>query len=320
MHVVILGEQLRRRVPGGIGTYLRGLLQGLDQLGGIDVTLLSSRLAVPVMRSADVVHAPSLFTRPTRAPLSVMVHDLAWRAMPDAFTSRGVRWHERALRHVVRRARVLLVPSQQTADALGVADGRVQVVEEGCDHLPPPDHDRAAKVLAGLGVHGPFLLTLSTIEPRKNLPRLLAAYRRARARLPEPWPLVVVGPAGWGPGLAPEEGVSLAGFVDEALKSALLAEARVLVYVPLLEGWGLPPTEAMAAGTPVVASPMPSIGDGAGALVVDPTDVASIADALVEAASDDGVRGWLVAAGAQRAAQLTWREAARRHVELWETL
>jgi glycosyltransferase involved in cell wall biosynthesis len=344
VRVLVVAEQLRRPVPGGIGTYLLGLLQGLKEIGGVDVTLFASRgpsldhLGVPIVttpvpgplltrgwdrgllatpRGFDVVHAPSLavpVTQPT--PLSVMVHDLAWRDVPDAFPPRGRRWHEAALRRTLRRAKVIMVPSRPVAVALH--DRRVHVVDEGSDHLAPPDHDGAAQLLARLGVVGPYLLTLSTLEPRKNLPRLLAAYRMARTRLPEPWPLVVVGPSGWGPSLQPQEGVVLAGFVDEGVKSALLAGARALAYVPLLEGFGLPAVEAMAMGAPVVASPMPSIGEAA--LVVDPADVSAMAAALVSVGSDDAVRSRLVDAGRLRAADLTWAGAARRHLELWESM
>jgi glycosyltransferase involved in cell wall biosynthesis len=112
--------------------------------------------------------------------------------------------------------------------------------------------------------------------------------------------------------------VVLAGWVDDAVLASLYRQARALAYVPLLEGFGLPALEAMAAGTAVVASPMPSLGGAA--LEVDPCDVAAIADALVVAATDDAVRSELAAAGGRRAASLTWQATARAHVELWRSL
>jgi glycosyltransferase involved in cell wall biosynthesis len=153
------------------------------------------------------------------------------------------------------------------------------------------------------------------LEPRKNLPRLLAAYRAARPRLPEPWPLVVVGPAGWGDALAPEAGVVLAGVVPAAVLAGLYGRARLVAYVPLLEGFGLPAVEAMYACAPVVASPMPSTKGAA--LEVDPRDTDAIADALVQVGGQEGVRSQLVTAGVLRSSELTWEAAARRHVELW---
>lgn len=354
MNVLLVAEQLRRAVPGGIGTYVGGLLHGLAALGpsAPDVTLWASRppgrddplaaLArvvasplpgpalvrawdrglVPAPEGFDVVHAPSLATPPSpAAPLSVTVHDLAWGRFPETFPPRGRRWHEAALRRALDRASLLIVPSRETADdllAAGADHARVEIVAEGADHLPPPDHAGAAALLARAGVDGPFLLTVSTLEPRKNLARLVAAYRRARPRLPEPWPLVVVGPAGWGPALTPETGVVLAGPAEAATLAALYARAHLMVSVPLWEGFGLPALEAMAAGTPVVASPMPSVGDAA--RTVDPMDEQGLAAALVEAATDEAVRAELAAAGRARAASLTWRAAAAHHVELWKHL
>lgn len=358
MRALIVADQLRRPVPGGIGTYVRGLVQGLAQLDDErpDVSLwagsppkaaranndplaqlgpvVTSRLRSSALVWAwdhrfagpppdyDLVHATSLAVPPNgAAPMSVMVHDLAWRQFPASYPRRGRRWHEAALGRALSRASVLMVPSQVTADALvaaGAPAARVEIVEEGADHLPPADHPAAGRLLSRIGVKGEFLLTVSTLEPRKNLPRLLEAYRAARPRLPEPWPLVVCGPVGWGPRLPEVSGVVLAGPTSGATLAALYADARVVAYVPLLEGFGLPVVEAMSACTPVVASAVPSAGGAA--REVDPNDAGDIAVALVEVASDDRIRSELVTAGLLRAGDLTWSAAARRHVELWQGL
>jgi len=356
--VVLVAEQLRRTVPGGIGTYVRGLVKGIGDMGATapDLCLWASRLSarrddpvaglgLPTVISplpsaalvkawdqgwsafageADVVHAPSLAVPPRRrAPLAVAIHDLAWRQVPDAYPRRGRRWHEAALGRALARASLIVTCSPATADALvgaGAPANRVEVVEYGCDHLPPPDDAAAASVLSSLGVTGPFLLSVGTLEPRKNLARLVAAYHAARPRFPEPWPLLVVGPSGWGdPEPADErDGVVMAGWVGAGALAGLYRQARAAAYVPLMEGWGLPAVEAMAAGTPVVASPMPSTG--AAALDVDPLDVDAIAAALVVVVGDDAARSDLTAAGLQRAATLTWESTARAHVELWSSL
>ena len=163
---------------------------------------------------------------------------------------------------------------------------------------------------------GEFLLSVGTLEPRKNLERVFAAYGAARYLLPAPWPLVVVGPAGWGEDIAPVEGVVFAGSVAGATLAALYRRTRMLLYVPLVEGFGLPPLEAMHHGTPVVASRVPSTAGAA--LEVEPTDVAAITEAIVEVATVPSVRRRLTDAGAAHARTLTWRQTARAHVALVE--
>jgi glycosyltransferase involved in cell wall biosynthesis len=330
VRVLVVAQQLRRAAPGGIGTYLGALVSAVSD--HVDVTLFGdrSRLPGPVLTRAwdrgllrapggfDIVHAPALATPVPRddTPLVVALHDLAWREVPEAFPARGRRWHEQALQRAVRRGAHFAVPTAATAAA--VPQAHVLDPMYGCDHLPPADHAGARALLDRLGVRSPYLLTVGTLEPRKNLPRLVEAFIRARPLLPEPWPLVVVGFPGWGPSLSPQPGVVPAGSVPGAVLAALYSGARCVAYVPLLEGWGLPAVEAMAACVPVVASPMPSTG--AAALEVDPLDPAAIAEALVVAAGDDRRRAELVTAGLLRAAELTWAAAGRAHVELWKSL
>jgi glycosyltransferase involved in cell wall biosynthesis len=333
MRVALVTEHLRRPVPGGIGTYIRGLLKGAGGLPERNVWLepRQSRLPRRVVTRAwdlgllreggtyDVVHAPALAFPPTRHPLVVTVHGLEWRDPVHGAPPRAARWHEAALARAVANDAVLLASTAELAAQLR-SDGlpRVATLDGamyGCDHLPPPDEDGASQLLERLGVGERYLLSVGTLEPRKNLPRLVEAYERARDRLPDRMPLVLVGPAGWGPGLPPMEGVVLAGPVDDAVLAALYGWATGVAYVPLHEGYGLPAVEAMRAGAPVVASPIPSTGEAA--LVVDPADVGAIADALVRVATDGAHRDALVGAGRAHAAGLTWAAAAERHAELW---
>jgi glycosyltransferase involved in cell wall biosynthesis len=356
MRLLMVVEQLRRSASGGIGTYVHGLLQGLDALDPSEVPrleLVASRnprgggpdplaaLGHPIRKSSlpgplltrawdhrlvrapadvDVVHATSVATMdPDRAALVVTVHDLLWRRVPDAYPARGRVWHESALRRALHRADAFIVPADVVADDLrnaGADSDVITVIPMGSDHLPPPDLPAAAALLARLGVDGPFLLSVGTLEPRKNQARLIEAYGRIRSQLPEPWPLLMVGPTGWGKRLEAQPGVVPTGVVSPGELSALYATARLLAYVPLIEGFGLPPVEAMTFGTPVVASPLPSTAGAA--FEVDPRSVESIAEGLRSVAGDDALRARLTALGRRRSSELTWTAIARRHVAVWE--
>jgi glycosyltransferase involved in cell wall biosynthesis len=356
--VLVVVEQLRRRVPGGIGVYVDGLLHGLTGMAGEglelpDITLFasrarrspdplavfgmplaSSRLPSAVMTRAwgrslvhapdgfGVLHATSFDVPPARGgALVVTVHDVAWRKVPDAYPTRSRRWHEAALQRVLERAPRLVVPSAAVADdviAAGAAARDITVIPHGADHLPDPDDAAAEALLHHLGVPGDFVLSVGTLEPRKNLPRVVEACAIARSSVPEPAPLVVVGPSGWGPETPSRPGVVFAGAVSPEVLAALYGRARLLVYAPLLEGFGLPPVEAMRAGTPVVASPVPSIDDAA--FEVDPYDVDAMARAIVRVSTDDGLRRELAGRGLARAGALTWRAAASAHARLWDAL
>ena len=360
--VSLAAEQLRWRVPGGIGTYARGLLKGIDELetgerplitilasrppsrpdplSGFGRPIVCSRLPGPLMtrawdlgltrvgRGTDVVHSVSLAVPVPSSgiPLVVTVHDVAWRLMPEAYPARGRRWHEAALRRAGARGTVVVVPSEATATAVaaagvGITDDQLVIIDEGADHLGEPDGPAAQALLERLGVLGPYLLTVSTLEPRKNLERLVQAYAVVRPKLPETWPLVVVGPSGWGPSatagaLGSAAGVVFAGVVDGGVLAAIYRGARCCAYVPIVEGFGLPVVESMAQGTPVVSSRVPS--SGGASLEVDPTDVSSIAEGLLAAASDEVTRTALATSGLARAAALRWVDTARAHVAVWE--
>ena len=343
-------EQLAAPVPGGIATYTRGLLQGLRELevepvlagsrpardaaaGGLAVDPLHLRHRVTTAlwhrglgrARAGVVHATSLSCPPVsgEAFLSVMVHDLAWRTNPTLTSSRGARWHEAALGRVLSRANLLAVPSSPVADdlvAAGADPARVHVVGEGADHLPEPDLDGADALRAERGSRRRFMLVAGTLEPRKNLSATVSAYR-ASGLSAEGVELCIVGPSGWGDrDDLDATGVYLLGGVDADVLRGLYQRAEALVYLPLAEGFGLPPVEAMAAGTPVLASTaVPSVAGAAGtaALVVDPTDLDAMAEAMGALGRDAELRRHLALGGSQFVADKRWRDVALRHLELW---
>jgi glycosyltransferase involved in cell wall biosynthesis len=270
------------------------------------------RLRRPLVESAtgpvDVVHSTTVLVPPATAPVVVTVHDLAWRRPDGGATDRGKRLFERGIHLARRHAALVLCSSTATLDELradGFPEERLRLVLLGTD-LPMAAPSAVEDVRRRHGLPERFVLALGTVEPRKNLPALLAAMRT----VPE-LPLILAGPSGWGPRLGElPQGSRAIGFVDEADKPALLAAAAVLAYPSLWEGFGLPVLEAMTQGTPVVTSAGTSTEEVAGgaAVLVDPRSVGSIADGIRRALVD---ASFLREAGLRRAAQLTWD----RHVE-----
>ncbi len=284
----------------------------------------------------DIVHSVSLaaptLRRSSRSRLVVTVHDVAWRRHPEATTPRGRRWHELALVRAREGGAALVVPSRLVAadlEAFGVDAGRITVVRGGADHLPDPDPAATDELLGRLGVSGEFALSVGTREPRKNMDRLVRAFHRVRPSLPAPWPLVIVGPAGWGPEPSTRQetdGIVFTGSVSGPVLAELYRRARAFAYVPLTEGYGLPPLEAMRVGTPsVVADEVPSVHDlgeegPAPARIVDPLDVDDIAAGLAAVLTDDALRADLAARGSAHALSRTWATTAREHIALWRSL
>ena len=328
---------LASRAPGGVDpltAFARPLV--LSRLPGPLLTRGWDRGVLRAPAGFEVVHSVSSAMPPVRARAHVAsvvtVHDMAWRRHPETATPRGAKWHEMALRRARDSGAALVVTSKLVAADLisdGVDADRITIVHGGSDHLVPEDPVQSEALLAQLGVRGEFLLTVSTLEPRKNVDRLLQAYARARTTLPEPWPLVIVGPTGWGTvlsGPADRAGVVFAGAVTDAALSGLYRRARAFVYVPLTEGYGLPPLEAMRSGAPaVIAHEVPSVVDldepgPPPALIVDPLDVDAIAHALTIVMTDEEVRADLVARGEAHARSRIWRTAAHQHIGLWRSL
>jgi glycosyltransferase involved in cell wall biosynthesis len=274
--------------------------------------------AVP---DADVVHATTAIPCPTRRPLVVTIHDLAWNHDPSQFTRRGVRIFTRSLEVARRRADLVLCSSQSTFDdcaAAGFDESRLRVVPLGVDQRSSEDDDEVdvGRVRAQYGLAAEYLLFVGTVEPRKNLARLVEAL----AQVPDAPPLVVAGAAGWGETTVREAAavggddvrrVQFLGFVPEDDKAALYAGAAALCYPSEREGFGMPVLEAMSYGTPVLTSSGTATEEVAGgaAVLVDPFVVCDIARGITEVLDR---RDDLVVAGRHRAASMTWDHTAER--------
>lgn len=294
------------------------------------IRILWEQLLLPLAvrrHGIDLVHAPA-YVGPLRglAASVVTFHDLSFYLLPGAFNRQNRLYLQTMARLSARGAARLIAVSRSTARdltrLLGVSEDRVDVIYNGVDASFRPIHDEALmrqfRERHGLPDH--FILYLGTLEPRKNVPALVRAYARAR-QLGVSEPLILAGGKGWGDlslaklveDLGLGETVRLAGFVEMSEQALWYNAATLFAFPSLYEGFGFPVLEAMACGTPVVASDRSSLPEvvGDAGLVVDPMNPDALANAMLRVLRDDELRRDVAARGIERARQFRWDTAAR---------
>ncbi|MCL4535052.1 MAG: glycosyltransferase family 4 protein [Bacteroidetes bacterium] len=283
----------------------------------------------------DVYYSPDFTLPPLRGARSIVtVHDLSFLVLPECAETKLRVYLTRTVPRAVRRANLVLADSANTKDdlvrLLGVPEERVTVVYPGVEdaYRPIEDEARRIEVAQRLRLERPFLLMVGTLEPRKNLVRLLEAFHKLTQAFPHE--LIVVGRPGWMyreiyqtvGRLGLHNRVRFLGFLAEEDLPVLYNLADLFVFPSLYEGFGLPPLEAMACGTPVVCSntsSLPEVVDCA-AIQFDPRDVEAMAAAMEEALGNAGRRREMAERGRQQALQFSWERSARQLVKLFEGL
>ncbi len=323
----------RGRTGGGRGKDGRGLAGG-DPQDGIVRWRVPARLVQAAWRvagepsierltgSVDLVHATN-FVLPAlgRAPGVVTVHDLSY-LREDTFPG-GHRLRD-LVPWSLGRAAAVVVPTHSIAheliDRYGTAPERVEVTYEGVSPLFFGARPLSNVVLGRMGIPGPFVVAVGTLEPRKNLVRLLKAWEAASDSL-DGWTLALAGPKGWGPDLPRPANVVPLGWVGDETLPGLLAAAELFCYPSLYEGFGLPPLEAMAAGTPTLVGRYGCAEEvlGDAAELVEPTDVEALREGLVALVRDPLRRQRLARAGRGRALAYTWERTAAATIGAYRT-
>jgi glycosyltransferase involved in cell wall biosynthesis len=343
----------------GVSVYILRLFEALAPILGERLVPIASRFARPVLgarrsiterfatlmrdvwwhqvgvtlaaryRRCALLHLPAGLG-PIRGsfPKVLTVHD----AMPVRFPAMFRPWYRKyaavVMPRVAQAARAVITGSQaakqEIVEWLRVPPERVTVVPYGVDPVfgpLPPEHDRVAAVRTRYNLPRQFALTVGSVEPRKNLPRLIEAVSILRARPgTSDIRLVHAGAEGWRPEEARaavkthglDGAVRFLGYVPVDELRVLYATARVFVYPSLWEGFGLPPLEAMACGCPVLTSrvsALPEVAGGA-AVLVDPTSVDELAAGIATLWCDDSLRDENIQRGLERAREFTWKRAA----------
>jgi glycosyltransferase involved in cell wall biosynthesis len=290
------------------------------------------RLASALLRDRpDVTFVPS-HTLPLwfPGPAVVTVHDLGYLYFPEAHPTLNRRYLDWSTRHSVRRARRVIVDSLATSKDLaahyGISESKMRLVYPGVDESLAPVRDPHILAAARARYKLPerYLLFMGTLQPRKNIARIVQGYARWRAAQNKPdVALVLAGQQGWlfDPAwIEGIEGVILPGYVADMDVAALYSGALALVFPTLHEGFGFPVLEAMRCGTPVITSTTSSLPEVAGdaALLVNAREAGEIAHAIGRIVADQALRESLIAKGFEQTAQFTWKQAAEQALQVLE--
>ena len=264
----------------------------------------------------------------SRRPSVVTIHDLSLLLHPEVHEQHLVRRARWRLPLMVKSASRIITPStsvkNEVGETFGVPADKVVVTPEA----PRPAFKRredahVSELLKRLGIEGDFILFVGTIEPRKNLRRLVEAFDlllRSTSLLPT---LVIAGGQGWlMDDFAVGERVRLTGYLEDQDLCGLYSTCAAFVYPSLYEGFGLPPLEAMACGAPVITSRIPSLMETVGdaARLVDPTDVDDIARAMTEMLRDEKAREYYAELGKVQVKKFSWEQTARKTLEVYREL
>jgi glycosyltransferase involved in cell wall biosynthesis len=283
---------------------------------------------------ADVVHFTNgMVPLASRVPTVVTIHDMSLTLYPRYHPPRRVLLNRPLVDLAARRADAIITVSQSAKRDIvrlyGLAPDRVHVVHEAAAPSFRPIHDthERERVRRRYNLADRFILYVGTIEPRKNLPKLIEGFARRRKSGELPHQLVCAGPYGWLSRdieelierLQVEDAIRFTGYVPFEDLPALYSLAEMFVFPSIYEGFGLPVIEAMACGTPVVTGDVPALSEVAGGAVeqVDRLDAESLGIAMVGLARSPERRENLSALGLQRAHSFSWERAARETLEVY---
>jgi alpha-1,3-rhamnosyl/mannosyltransferase len=271
-----------------------------------------------------------------QCPTVLSFHDLSMLLHPETHERRGVRRARRRLPVMSKMADAIIVPTEairrEVCEYLGPREEKVCVVPDAArEFFHPIPFQETSATRERLGIRDDFIVTVGTIEPRKNIQTLVAAFERLlQIESNRQLQLVIAGGNGWlaNPSLEAVKNskacdrIVLTGYLPDRELRDLYSSCRVFVYPSLYEGFGLPPIEAMACGVPVVVSNIPALieSTNGAARLVDPHDADEIAKTISEVLNNDELRAALTDAGRKRATELSWTQTAIKTMQIYDKL
>ncbi|MFZ5366153.1 MAG: glycosyltransferase family 4 protein [Patescibacteria group bacterium] len=276
----------------------------------------------------DIFHSSDWLEPPARCPKVTTIHDLAIFKYPETFVPRGghdiVSNLKRKLEWVKKESKLIIAVSESTkkdiVEILGIPEERIRVIYEACNtEFTERAKENTEKVKRKYGIEGDYILAVGTLEPRKNLKRVIEAFSLLTGSVPVT--LVIAGKFGWGTEISNDKfqmtNIKLLGYVPKEDLPALYAGAQVFVYPSLYEGFGLPILEAMACGCPVVTSNVSSMPEVAGeaAILVDPLNVEDITLGIIKALKN---RKELIRKGLKRSVKFSWEKTAQETLRVYQ--
>lgn len=271
----------------------------------------------------------------SRRPSVVTIHDLSLFLHPEAHEARLVRRARWRMPLMVKTAARIITPTEsvkrEVSEIFKISPEKIVVTPEAprAEFKPPP-LEQTIKTRERFGIREEFVLFVGTVEPRKNLHRLVEAFDKVLRTTSLRPQLVIAGGQGWlmddfaaaikAKGL--EDHIRFTGYIHDEDLAALYSSCSAFTYPSLYEGFGLPPLEAMACGAPVITSNIPAIVESVShaARTVDPHDVDDIAKAIAELLSDEKLRQHYSEAGLERSKKFTWEQTARKTLEVYRAI
>jgi glycosyltransferase involved in cell wall biosynthesis len=310
----VIKEQYRK--------WLFAILSSLE--GG---TLISKRY----LSHWDLFWTPGTFLLPIRCKIVGTVHDLTTILYPEFHKRTVIRHHDKIFYYLKKKASLVIAVSENTKidvmKYLNIPEKKIRVIYHGVgdDFRKIEDGEYLKDRLDGMGIDYPYILYLGTLEPRKNVERLIEAFVQLKTGKQINEKLVISGIKGWGyqsifdkvASLGIEKEIIFTGFVPNEFLPFLYNGASAFVYPSLYEGFGLPLVEAMACGVPVVTSNISSLPEVAGdaAILINPYSVDELADGIWRILSDEELRHQCIKKGIERAKSFTWERCAKNTLD-----